>query len=65
MRSVWEVCTADTGTPATPPPPPPAPEEGERNDVAELSEKGFTYDNNVQGIKNEYHIFLKSILMLV
>ena len=33
MRSLWEECTADTGTPATPP------DEGERNDVAELSGK--------------------------
>ena len=33
MRSEWEECTADTGTPV----PPPVPEDGERNDVAELS----------------------------
>ena len=36
MRSEWVECTADTGTA-----PPPAPDDGERNDVAELSEKGL------------------------
>ena len=45
MRSLWEECTADGGTPAPPPALPPAPEDGERNDVAELSEKGFACYN--------------------
>ena len=33
MRSVWEECTVDTGTPG----PPAVPEEAERNEVAELA----------------------------
>ena len=37
MRSVWEECTADTGTPE----PPADPEEAERNEVAELSRSKF------------------------